>query len=123
MTDNNQFQNQNDNINNLNPNTNSNLLINLPPNFGNNNNYIKNTIKKKEDLPISSIIENKKQLEREPLLAGYRNMNLPPNNFNYQEEKNESVTFSLINSPLFIIMTVICVLIYGLIFYMISAKR
>jgi len=93
--------------------TNSHLL-NKPPNFGNNNNEVKPFIKKNEDL--TSILENKNKQEREPLLSGYKEV---PANFNYQEEKTDS----LISSPLFIIMTIMCMIIYGIIFYMISLKN
>jgi hypothetical protein len=138
MTDNNQqlnlnqnqniFQNNNqiqkpiDNLISLNQNPNTNLLIHLPPNFGANNNKSNNIIKKIEDIPISNIIEIKKQQDREPLLAGYRNMNLPPNNFDYQEEKKDSFTLQIMESPMLILLIVICLIIYGLIFYMISAQ-
>ena len=92
---------------------NSNLLL-APPNFNSNNNEIKTLILKNNDLP--SIFENKDLYDREPLLGGYMEA---PANFQYQEDK----TTPLIQTPLFIFMTFVCIAIYGIIFYIISQKR
>lgn len=93
--------------------TNSNLAV-QPPNFATNNKQSNTIIKKNEDLP--TILDNKYLQDREPLLEGYKDA---PINFKYEEEKTDP----LFKSPLFIILTLLCMSIYGMIFYIISIKN